>query len=71
MLLKNPRTVPPRFVFTTGSAPLHKPKATTDLYEVIENQVQAIEDEERTKRQKVANREAAGTKVWSEKKIML
>jgi len=35
------------------------------LDEVIKNQVQAIEDEERAKRQEIANKKAAVTKVRS------
>jgi len=35
------------------------------LDEVIKNQVQAIEDAERAKRQAIANERAAMTKVWS------
>ena len=33
------------------------------LEEVIQNQVQAIEDEEQARRQEIANRQAAVTKV--------
>lgn len=36
------------------------------LDDVIKNQVQKIEDEERAKRQEIANKKAAETKVWSE-----
>lgn len=37
------------------------------LEEVIQNQVQAIEDEEQARRQEIANRQAAVTKVrWLE-----
>lgn len=37
------------------------------LDEVIKNQVQAIEDAERAKREAIANQKAAITKVWSER----
>ena len=37
------------------------------LEEVIQNQVQAIEDEERARRQEIANRQAAVTKVRQSK----
>jgi len=40
------------------------------LDEVIKNQVQAIEDEERAKRQAIANSKAAKTKVQSEVKML-
>ena len=38
------------------------------LDEVIKNQVQAIEDEERARREAIANGKAAVTKVWSQRK---